>query len=522
MIRLDKPSFVRLASLCVALFMAVSCLGDPSEVGFQPTDGQDTGSDDTHHVGQDAYVDLDAATDVSVPDTSTPDATEPDTAESDITQDSGDIGGEPDVVYPESCRDEEKNGQETDTDCGGPDCPPCAQGQACLGDDDCAPVVYGSWGPCEVPDSGICAESGVKRRSVTSYSCSGDKICVAQTGEQIEPCSRPTQGDSCGDDLYGQWGECQYTNKCETTGVKQRPATTYTCDSGDCVSNVGTDTTSEGCVRDTAGESCGSDECGPFSACQYDVDDTCSETGIRTQTCQPRVCQNGACGYGTSYTVSEACNRTTTGNACTGSDPCSSYTCGNGSCVGAARCAGTVSSCGCTQCQACPANGWYDVATGVDCCNGTGQKCTCTLQELREYRCENYGCAITVTSTRYVQPTNCAACTNEVQLGTCAPQSSDIASCTGTRTDAVYGRTCPTGSQTCELSGTATVVTQSCVMPDGSGCLQCSDPSLCPAGLCSNGTCLTVQTCFSGLVCRSNADCPGGYCGGFNTCVCTS
>jgi hypothetical protein len=36
-----------------------------------------------------------------------------------------------------SCFDDTRNGQETDVDCGGPECPPCALGQACALDRDC-------------------------------------------------------------------------------------------------------------------------------------------------------------------------------------------------------------------------------------------------------------------------------------------------------------------------------------------------------------------------------------------------
>jgi hypothetical protein len=49
---------------------------------------------------------------------------------------------------PASCMDVMKNSSETDVDCGGTDCPPCATGKACLGWHDCA------GGIC---DTGTCA-----------------------------------------------------------------------------------------------------------------------------------------------------------------------------------------------------------------------------------------------------------------------------------------------------------------------------------------------------------------------------
>jgi len=43
---------------------------------------------------------------------------------------------EPDAAAPR-CNDGVRNGNETDTDCGGPDCTPCGNGQHCLVNGDC-------------------------------------------------------------------------------------------------------------------------------------------------------------------------------------------------------------------------------------------------------------------------------------------------------------------------------------------------------------------------------------------------
>ena len=48
-----------------------------------------------------------------------------------------------------SCVDGVLNGEETDVDCGGPDCPPCAMGQDCATDEDCV---------TQRCDDGVCAE----------------------------------------------------------------------------------------------------------------------------------------------------------------------------------------------------------------------------------------------------------------------------------------------------------------------------------------------------------------------------
>lgn len=52
-----------------------------------------------------------------------------------------------------SCTDSQKNGQETDTDCGGPQCPACARGQQCLAPGDCGTRFCAASSVCTFPDT---------------------------------------------------------------------------------------------------------------------------------------------------------------------------------------------------------------------------------------------------------------------------------------------------------------------------------------------------------------------------------
>jgi hypothetical protein len=52
-----------------------------------------------------------------------------------------------------TCTDSLRNGQETDTDCGGPQCPQCARGQACLAPADCSTRSCAASGVCTFPDT---------------------------------------------------------------------------------------------------------------------------------------------------------------------------------------------------------------------------------------------------------------------------------------------------------------------------------------------------------------------------------
>ncbi len=63
------------------------------------------------------------------------------------------------------CGDDQLNGSETDTDCGGPDCDPCPDGSKCSSDSDCS-----SGHPCD-QGSGTCVEC------TSDDHCLDDKVC---------------------------------------------------------------------------------------------------------------------------------------------------------------------------------------------------------------------------------------------------------------------------------------------------------------------------------------------------------
>ena len=67
-----------------------------------------------------------------------------------------------------SCSDGKKDGQETDVDCGGPACPACASGKACLLPRDCTSEVC-TGDACQAPTD----TDGVKNDSETDVDCGG-------------------------------------------------------------------------------------------------------------------------------------------------------------------------------------------------------------------------------------------------------------------------------------------------------------------------------------------------------------
>jgi hypothetical protein len=72
------------------------------------------------------------------------------------------------VPPPPSCTDGKQNGSETDVDCGGPVCPPCAPGKTCVKASDCTSDVC-TGNTCQAPT----ATDGVKNDSETDVDCGG-------------------------------------------------------------------------------------------------------------------------------------------------------------------------------------------------------------------------------------------------------------------------------------------------------------------------------------------------------------
>ena len=74
----------------------------------------------------------------------------------------------PPDLAPPSCTDGVKNGSESDVDCGGPDCAPCADGRACGGDNDCRSRVCTGL-VCQTPS---CSD-GFANGDETGVDCGG-------------------------------------------------------------------------------------------------------------------------------------------------------------------------------------------------------------------------------------------------------------------------------------------------------------------------------------------------------------
>jgi hypothetical protein len=117
-----------------------------------------------------------------------------------------------------SCSDEVKNGNETDTDCGGA-CPPCADGKGCETGSDCESRVCNAGGSCAAPECGDQTKNGTE----TDVDCGGTT------------CPSCGPDGACGADTDCKSGSC-VSGKCESTcsdGVKGGAETDVDCGGGD-------------------------------------------------------------------------------------------------------------------------------------------------------------------------------------------------------------------------------------------------------------------------------------------------
>ena len=238
---------------------------------------------------------------------------------------SGFCNTETQTCAPASCNDDEQNGAETDTDCGGADCPGCPADRGCSVDSDCT---------SDVCDGNICQ----------APTCSDGKTNGAETdtdcgGPDCEPCA-PEQ--TC-----AQASDC--TSQVCSDGT--RPSDTVSCTEGGacCQYPSCADGVPNGQETDVdCGGVCGG--CGPG--------DTCWTNGC---TCASGSdCASGICGGSTG-----ACNPETT--TCTCAAPSCTDTLQNG--------AETDTDCGGPDCTGCSAN--QDCASGSDCASGVCTNGTC-------------------------------------------------------------------------------------------------------------------------------------------------
>lgn len=128
-----------------------------------------------------------------------------------------------------TCADDVRDGNESDVDCGGADCPPCAQGEDCSSDDDCGT------GWCDSALTGACLEPG----SCDDLALNQDESDVDCGGLACDSCD---EGAVCADhgDCATAWCD-PLTSLCLpdpsgacTDGLMNQAETDVDCGGGSC------------------------------------------------------------------------------------------------------------------------------------------------------------------------------------------------------------------------------------------------------------------------------------------------
>ncbi len=192
----------------------------------------------------------------------------------------------------------------------------------------CGAGSCGGWGSCG-GFSDTCDESGTESRTCSDVVCTAGS-CGAVMRTENRACSRSTGGTMCAASSCGGWGSCGgYSDACDESGTQSRTCNDYACAGGTCAASPRSE--NQACSRDTDGASCGSTSCGAWSTCVYSTE--CDETGSQSRTCTDRICSAGSCGSPTRTETNNSCStRDTDGVDCGDDFDCQVDRCSAGSC----------------------------------------------------------------------------------------------------------------------------------------------------------------------------------------------
>lgn len=206
------------------------------------------------------------------------------------------------------CDDGTMDGAETDVDCGGPACSPCADGKACMASRDCQ---SGACGPAGCA-AATCSD-GILNQDETDVDCGG--TCVAL-------------GQGCG---LGQ--ACIVAADCQGGNCKGGTCAPPPCSDGDR-NGAETDV-------DCGGPVC--DPCADGATCATPAD--CGSGVCTAGVCQVPSCSDGVMnGSESDVDCGGACAKCGFGQMCGDSGDCSTFPCVDGICCNSS-CTG--------QCMAC-------------------------------------------------------------------------------------------------------------------------------------------------------------------------
>ncbi len=249
--------------------------------------------------------------------------------------------------------------------------------------DVCGSDSVGPWTSCG-GFSNTCDETGTRTRDRTIFRCGGGTCGSSTSPDPPSACNRDTDGTMCMPTNTPSWGACgEFSDMCDETGVQRRTITTYDCAGGSC--NGTDEDRMRDCTRDTDDRSgCATPDPDVVGPCEQTNPGTCDKTGSRTITSYGTICMDGSCVQVPAMRT-ESCTFETDGDSCGAAGPCAGQ-CSDGGCNMNANdgvvCAGSgtcASECNGGSCDA-SANDGASCDDGIGCTgDGSCSGGSCTM-----------------------------------------------------------------------------------------------------------------------------------------------
>ncbi len=179
----------------------------------------------------------------------------------------------------------------------------------------CAPDTC-SDGPCAFEGDATCDDTGLLDRTCTPHACMSGACTDGSTFTTPVSCTRVTAGVVCGMTTCSD-GPCGFEGNptCDETGTLVRSCGTPICAMGGCTGSSPSSMVIA-CMRETGGTTCSPTTCVDTSACMFEGQPDCDETGTKTQSCTPHICGGDTCNAGAATTMTVTCTRVTDGDLC--------------------------------------------------------------------------------------------------------------------------------------------------------------------------------------------------------------
>ncbi len=259
-----------------------------------------------------------------------------------------------------TCNDGVQNGGETGNDCGGPECGGCDPGEGCTADTDCLSMVCDEMaGTCVAPtcDDGVVNgdESDLDCGGPDCDACDDGDDCVFSADCMSMVCLMETcQPSACDDGVHnGDETDVDCGGSCQPCDDGQGCGIPGDCDSGVCEADTCAEATCDDSVQNGSetGEDCGGpdcDACPPGGGCVGNDDCDSGVCDPGTNTCLAPACDDGVLN-GTETDVDcggDACPACDTGETCDDGDDCVSGGCTGNACNAPLSVVITPNACG--------------------------------------------------------------------------------------------------------------------------------------------------------------------------------